>query len=58
VITTEPFEAIDDEAFAKARKWIESCERVILTDFPIGGTNARVAELIQLAESRGTLEKA
>lgn len=58
VVTTEPFEPIGDEAFAKAKKWIESCERVILTDFPIGGTNARVAELIQLAESRGILEKA
>ncbi len=58
VVTTEPFEAIDDEAFAKAKKWIESCERVILTDFPIGQTNAKVAELIQLAEGLGTLEKA
>ncbi|MDO4869545.1 MAG: ABC transporter ATP-binding protein [Bacillota bacterium] len=57
IVTTEPFEPIGDDALAKASDLIRSCDRVILTDFPIGTANARVRELIDLAESLGKLER-
>lgn len=57
VITTDPFQPINDEAFAKAAEAIQTCERVLLTDFPIGEMNARVRELINLAEQAGKLER-
>ena len=57
VITTDPFQPINDEAFAKAAEAIQTCERVLLTDFPIGEMNARVRKLINLAEQAGKLER-
>ena len=57
VIVTDPFEPISDDAFAKATEMIRACERVLLTDFPIGETNRRIRELIDLASQAGKLEK-
>ena len=57
VITTPAFENITDEAFAKATEAIEKCDRVIVTEFPIGDTNARIRELIVAAEAAGKLER-
>ena len=57
VIVTDPFEPISEEAFAKASEAIQNCERVLLTDFPIGETNRRIRELIDLASLSGKLEK-
>ncbi|MBR0127877.1 MAG: ABC transporter ATP-binding protein [Firmicutes bacterium] len=56
IVMTEPFEPIDDEAFAKARSLIEKCGRVIACDLPIGTMNARIRELLDLARSLGKLD--
>ncbi|MBE6029717.1 MAG: ABC transporter ATP-binding protein [Clostridiales bacterium] len=57
VITTPAFEIISDEAFAKAAEAVERCDRVIVTEFPIGEANSRISELIALAENTGKLER-
>ena len=57
VITTPAFEPISEEAFARAASLIETCERVILTDFPIGSANGRIRELVEQAEHAGKLER-
>ena len=57
VITTPPFEEIVEPAFARARECIESCSRVIVTEFSIGTMNRRIRELIDLAEELQKLEK-
>lgn len=55
VITEAPFMEISEEACQKAKKAIESCERVICTDVPIGTCNRRLEELIAFAKSSGKL---
>ena len=57
VITTPAFENISDDAFAKASEVVEGCDRVIMTDFPIGESNSRIRELIAVAEAAGKLER-
>ena len=57
VITTPAFEEIAEPAFARARECIESCSRVIVTEFPIGTMNRRIRELIDLAEKLQKLER-
>lgn len=57
VITTSAFEPISKEALARAASLIETCERVILTDFPIGSANGRIRELVEQAEHAGKLER-
>ena len=57
VITTPAFEEIAEPAFARARECIESCSRVIVTEFPIGTMNRRIEELIDLAEKLQKLER-
>jgi len=57
VVTTPAFEPIREEALQQATALVESCERVILTDFPIGTTNERIRELIAQAEAAGKLER-
>jgi len=57
VITTPAFEPISEEAFAKASEAVEKCERVIVTEFPIGAANGRINELIAAAEAAGKLER-
>lgn len=57
VIAAAPFEPIDDDAFAKASEAVRTCDRVIVTDFPTGTMNARIGEIISLAENAGKLER-
>ncbi|MBQ9015924.1 MAG: ABC transporter ATP-binding protein [Firmicutes bacterium] len=57
VITTPPFEEIAEPAFARAKECVEQCGRVIAAEFPIGTTNARMRDLIDLAERLGKLER-
>ena len=57
VITTPAFENISDEAFAKAIKAVEECDRVIMTEFPIGESNSRIREVIAAAEAAEKLER-
>ena len=57
VITTPAFEPISEETFAKASEAVARCERVIVTEFPIGETNSKVHELIAAAEAAGKLER-
>ena len=44
-----------DAAFARAAEWIDRCDTVIDAGVRAAGTNARMAELIELARSRGKL---
>lgn len=58
VIETPAFETIAELAFARAKECVESCSRVIVTDFPIGTMNRRIEELIDMAGEAGKLERA
>ena len=53
VVTEQPFLPISDAAFARAAEWIDRCDTVIDAGVRAVGTNARMAELIELARSRG-----
>lgn len=53
VITEEPFMEISEEAFQKAQKAMESCERIICTAVPVGSCNKRLGELIDAAKKSG-----
>ena len=55
VITEEPFMEISEEAFQKAQKAMESCERIICTAVPVGSCNKRLGELIDAAKKSGKL---
>jgi len=57
VIATPAFEPISEEAFARAMQAVESCERVIATEFPIGTANSRISRIIEAAETSGKLER-
>ena len=56
VITEEPFMEISEEAFQKAQKAMESCERIISTAVPVGSCNKRLGELIDAAKKSGKAE--
>ena len=56
VITEEPFMEISEEAFQKAQKAMESCERIISTAVPVGSCNKRLGELIDAAKKSGKTE--
>ena len=56
VITEEPFMEISEEAFQKAQKAMESCERIICTAVPVGSCNKRLGELIDAAKKSGKAE--
>lgn len=53
IVSSEPFEDISDEAFAKASGLVSKCSRVIITDFPIGHANSRIREIIDMARKLG-----
>ena len=55
VVTEQPFLPISDAVFARAAEWIDRCDTVIDAGVRAVGTNARMAELIELARSRGKL---
>ena len=55
-VTVPPFEPIPEQAYAEAEELIHSCQKVILTDFPIASGNAGVRNLIREAQGEGKLE--
>ena len=55
VVTEQPFLPISDAAFARAAEWIDRCDTVIDAGVRAVGCNARMAELIELARSKGKL---
>ncbi len=57
VVAEQPFRSISDGAFAQAERLIRSCDRVIDAGVLLGETNARMAELLALAEKTGKLER-
>jgi len=57
VITTPAFEPISEETFARAIQAVESCDRIIATEFPIGASNDRIRQIIEAAETSGKLER-
>ena len=56
VITEEPFCSISDEAYERALKVMESCDRVIDAGLVIGEGNRRMADLIEAAKRMGKYE--
>ncbi len=57
VIATPAFEPVSGEALAKAEEAVRRCEKVIVTDFPLGSMNKEIARVIDQAESAGKLER-
>ena len=57
VVAERPFVPIGDEAYDRALELIKTCDTVICTEFPIGETNRRMAELIEAARSLGLLRR-
>ena len=57
VIITPAFEPVSGEALAKAEEAVRRCEKVIVTDFPLGSMNKEIARVIDQAESAGKLER-
>ena len=55
VITERPFMNISEEAFQKARRVMEQCERIICTDVPVGSCNMRLGQLIEEAKKSGKM---
>lgn len=56
VVTEKPFMPISDRAFNEALMIMKKCSRVINAGVEIGEGNARMNELISMAEAMGTLE--
>ncbi len=52
VVTEEPFEYISDKKMEDAKRLIDRCSRVIVTDFNIGECNRRIQELISYSENK------
>lgn len=57
VIESEPFCPLEDAAVERAKEWALCCARVIDAGVTIGPENARVSEVLGLAEALGKLEK-
>lgn len=55
VITAEPFEEISEEQYQQALSIMEKCQRIIVTEVPIGMCNQRMADLIAEAKKRGAV---
>ncbi|MCR5666413.1 MAG: ABC transporter ATP-binding protein [Eubacterium sp.] len=49
VVTEKPFVSISDEAFERACRLIDGCERVFSCNVPIGECNARIKQLLEYA---------
>lgn len=56
VVTEKPFADISDEAFDKAANLIHKCRRVLYVPFDMGECNARIKDLLKIAEEEGKLE--
>ena len=57
VITETPFQPIGDAAFDRAMTLMRRCSRVLRTDFPVGESNRRIADLISTARQLGLLQE-
>ncbi len=57
VIEVEPFRPLDDGAVERAKDWVRRCARVIDAGVTIGPENARIGEVLELAEALGKLER-
>lgn len=55
VISEEPFQEISEETYQRALTVMGRCERIIVTDVPVGMCNRRVKDLIEEARKRGAL---
>ena len=56
VVTEEPFEPIGDDAFEQATALVENVKEVIDCGVHVGTQNARMKEILDLAESLGKLK--
>ena len=57
VVTAPTFEPIPDDAYERTLAILKTCKTVIVTDFPIGASNARLNGLIEAAKQLGILRK-
>lgn len=55
VITEQPFCGISDEAYEKAARLVDTCEKVIDAGVAVGSCNRRITDLFRLAEEDGKL---
>ena len=56
VVTEKPFTDISDAAYTKAEQLVRDCSKVLFTPFETGACNARIKDLVKLAEELGKLE--
>ena len=56
VVTEKPFTDISDAAYARAEQLVRDCSKVLFTPFETGACNARIKDLVKLAEDLGKLE--
>ena len=56
VVTEKPFTDISDAAYARAEQLVRDCSKVLFTPFETGACNARIKDLVKLAEELGKLE--
>ena len=57
VLTAPPFEEIPDEVICRALSSVQTVERVLVTEFPMGSANQRLREVIGEADRRGKLTR-
>ena len=57
VFAAAPFAPIPEAVYQEALAAMKQCDTVIVTDFPIGETNGKLAALIAEARKMGTLRK-
>ena len=58
VVVSPAFEPFDEGAYARLRELIESCDRVIVADFPIGSLNSGMRAIVDEVRSSGKYEEA
>lgn len=56
VVTEKPFTDISDAAYARAEQLVRDCSKVLFVPFETGACNARIKDLVKLAEDLGKLE--
>lgn len=56
VVTEKPFADISDTAYDRAEQLVRGCRKVIFVPFETGACNARINDLVKLAEDLGKLE--
>lgn len=56
VVTEEPFMEIREETYQNALETMKNCERILVTEVPIGSCNRRMKDLMEEAFRRGALK--